>query len=132
MTTHLVIDDAEVNNVGLLALCLHRSKLLKASLAAVFIATFIFPFVSMITRRLDSGLAWDMSIYMLTGILIMVGLSLFTPISLQQALMILPEEHVPEELKGYAGWLHEYYVVSADSSLSYYLSLLEKEPSYSR
>lgn len=126
MTTRLVIDE-DVTNVGLLALCLHRSKLLKASLPAVFIGTFIFPFVSMIAGRLDSGLAWNTSVYMLTGMLLIVGWFFLTPVSLQQALMILPEEHVPEELKDYTTWLHEYYVVTEDSSLPYYLSLVAEK-----
>lgn len=121
------MDGHEANNVGMLALCLHRSKLLKASLSAVFVGTFIFPFVSMITWRLDSGLAWNASVYMLTGILLIVGWFFLRPVSLQQALMVLPEEHIPEELKDYTTWLHEYYVVTEDSSLPYYLSLVAEK-----
>lgn len=131
MTSHIAVDNTDVDKVGLLALSLNRLNLLKVSLPTVFIGTFIFPFVSMITRRLDSGLAWDMSAYMLFAILLMVGYSLIKPMSLQQVLMTLPEAHVPDELKDYTIWLHKYYVVYADSSLSYYLSLVEKETSYS-
>lgn len=116
------IDDD--NNLGLLALSLHYAGVLKASLWVMMISTFIFPLASMISRRLDSALAWEWGLYMLLVSLLLTGWIVLRPFSLQEAVMVLPLESVPDSLKSYRLWLDEYYVVAKDSSLSYYLSLV--------
>ena len=116
------VDDDK--NLWLLALSLHYVGVLKASLWVMMISTFIFPLASMISRRLDSALAWEWGLYMLLVSFLLTGWAVLRPFGLQEAVMILPLELVPEPLKGYRLWLDEYYVVAEDSSLGCYLSLV--------